>query len=307
MTHLSGKIFQSIPCFEDHLKMELGEFGEIEQIGDSLFHCNAEINTPIFWQSNIWQKPFRFDFDSVSQAAALLCEIQRNWAPVLFCCYRRAELIKQKLPFISAKPKSFPWTVPKAPMGAWTLLNEHSIIASAECTSPFPGGAIEFEQNKTDPPSRAYLKLQEALTFFKAIPKAGDKCFDAGAAPGGWTWVLLQLGSDVIACDRSPLAPRLQCARLEFIAHDAFTLNPKDIGKVDWLLCDVVCYPKRLLGWIQKWLESELCKNFVCTIKMQGDCDFETVKKFAAIPDSKVIHLYHNKHELTWIKQEGGF
>ena len=66
-----------------------------------------------------------------------------------------------------------------------------------------------------------------------------------------------------------------------------------------------------LYEWIEKWLESGLCSNFICTIKMQGEtgnakenrnlADFETPKRFAKIPGSKVIHLYHNKHELTWI------
>jgi 23S rRNA (cytidine2498-2'-O)-methyltransferase len=30
--------------------------------------------------------------------------------------------------------------------------------------------------------------------------------------------------------------------------------------------------------------------------------DFDTPRLFAAIPGSKVVHLYHNKHELTWMK-----
>jgi hypothetical protein len=37
---------------------------------------------------------------------------------------------------------------------------------------------------------------------------------------------------------------------------------------------------------------------------MQGDAlgaDFETPLKFAALPNSRVVHLFHNKHELTFI------
>jgi 23S rRNA (cytidine2498-2'-O)-methyltransferase len=34
---------------------------------------------------------------------------------------------------------------------------------------------------------------------------------------------------------------------------------------------------------------------------MQGEPDFETTRRFAAIPGGAVIHLCHNKHELTWI------
>jgi 23S rRNA (cytidine2498-2'-O)-methyltransferase len=33
-----------------------------------------------------------------------------------------------------------------------------------------------------------------------------------------------------------------------------------------------------------------------------------TAQRFAAIPDSRLIHLHHNKHELTWIRlDDGGF
>jgi len=75
---------------------------------------------------------------------------------------------------------------------------------------------------------------------------------------------------------------------------------------VDWLFCDVACYPPKLYDWIERWLASGLCRRFVCTIKMQGtvntgSVDFDTPKRFAEIPGSTLVHLYHNKHELTWM------
>jgi 23S rRNA (cytidine2498-2'-O)-methyltransferase len=92
--------------------------------------------------------------------------------------------------------------------------------------------------------------------------------------------------------------------------HDAFTLSPGDLGPLDWVFCDVACYPQRLFGWVEKMLGSGLCRNFVCTIKMQGGPpsgplgggDFDTPRRFAALPGGQVLHLYHNKHELTWIR-----
>jgi 23S rRNA (cytidine2498-2'-O)-methyltransferase len=203
------------------------------------------------------------------------------------------------------------------------LLDEHKLAFSAICTSPFPAGVIEFEEDKEGPPSRAYLKLMEALTIARCHPKAGEKCFDAGASPGGWSWVLSKLGASVIACDRAALDPKIAAhPNISFIKHDAFTLKPQDIGEIDWLFCDAACYPARLYDWIVKWLESDLCKRFVCTIKMQGEvpstefaaagngaagngantADFVTPRKFAALKGGFVTHLYHNKHELTWIK-----
>ena len=107
----------------------------------------------------------------------------------------------------------------------------------------------------------------------------------------------------VIAVDRAPLAPSVAALpNVTFLRHDAFTLRPEYIGALDWLFCDAACYPARLYGWIETWLASGLCKNYVCTIKMQGSGDMETARLFAAIPGGTVVHLYHNKHELTWMR-----
>jgi 23S rRNA (cytidine2498-2'-O)-methyltransferase len=262
---------------------------------------------PVFWRRNTWLEPFRVEFASVSEAAAALRGIQRNWAPALFTQFRRGALIAAKLPPLKPKPRPFPWLLPQTPMGAWTLLDPHTLIASSRCSSPFPGGVIEFIEDKEGPPSRAYLKLWEALIRARRWPGPGERCLDAGASPGGWTWALARLGAAVTAVDRAPLETRvLALPGVDFVKHDAFTLRPQDIGPVDWLFCDVICYPPRLYDWIAAWLASGLCKNYVCTIKMQGppgpeNPGFMAARRFAAIPESRVVHLWHNKHELTWM------
>jgi 23S rRNA (cytidine2498-2'-O)-methyltransferase len=300
---LGGRVYEAIPAFEDHLIRELGGG---EPLGGPLFYAENP-GEAVFWRRNIWLEPFRLEFDTISQAVSVLRGIQRNWQPVLFTQFRRGALIGSGLPSLPAKPRPFPWTLPDVPMGAWTLLDAHTMIASAVCSSPFPGGVIEFAEDKEGPPSRAYLKLWEALTLCRKWPGPGEHCLDAGASPGGWTWALARLGARVNAVDRAPPEDRvLAMAGVSFIKHDAFTLKPADIGPLDWLFCDVICYPPRLYDWILLWLESGLCANFVCTIKMQGpQPDFETTRRFAAIPGSQVVHLYHNKHELTWMKLSG--
>jgi 23S rRNA (cytidine2498-2'-O)-methyltransferase len=105
----------------------------------------------------------------------------------------------------------------------------------------------------------------------------------------------------VVAVDKAPLDPAI--ARLpgvETRQESAFGLKPEDVGPVDWLCSDVICYPERLLRLVRTWLESGLARNFVCTIKFQGDTDHATARAFAEIPGSEVRHLSHNKHELTW-------
>ena len=310
MRYLDGAVYHAPRFYQSEQASKLNESHLIEELGGAeniiekwgeLFYAKT---APVFWQRNIWIRPFVAEFNSISEAACILRNIQAGWAKSLFCCHRRGALIEEKLPHISYKPKTFPWSSAGCPpIGAWTLLNENTLAASAECSSPFPAGRIEFVQNHDEAPSRAYLKLWETFARCGIWPKAGERCFDAGASPGGWTWALAKLGADVSACDRSPLAEIvMRKPNVRFIKHDAFTLKPEEIGSIDWLLCDVVCYPVRLFEWVEKWLESGLCRRFICTIKMQGTCDFDTVRRFAAVPDSVVVHLWHNKHELTWYK-----
>jgi len=311
---LPGRVYQPVPGFENHLTAELQSPGrELFRIGQ-LIHDPGEAAGNVFWHQNCWLEPFRLEFSSVNEAANFLRGIQRNWAACLHACFRRGALIASKLPPISAKPRPFPWLLGDSPVGAWTLLDERTMIASARCSSPFPNGAIEFAQDKEGPPSRAYLKLWEALARLRQWPSQGERCLDAGASPGGWTWALARLGANVLAVDQAPLEDRVAALPgVECLRCDAFTLKPEDIGKVDWLFCDVACYPPRLYDWIEKWLASGMCRKFVCTIKMQGTVggttparsggavDFDTPKRFAEIPGSNLVHLHHNKHELTWM------
>ncbi|MDR0376299.1 MAG: hypothetical protein LBH70_00730 [Spirochaetaceae bacterium] len=317
-TPLKGRVFQAIPEFEGHLRKELGVWREV---WGSLYYAGggpgpdpggnsaSPAGTPpwtSFWNRNIWLEPFRIEFDSLSEGASALRAIQRNWAPSLSTCFRRGALIAAKLPTLPEKPRPFPWPLPDTPMGSWTLLDAHTMIASPRCASPFPNGIIRFEEDAEGPPSRAYLKLWEALVRCRKHPVPGERCLDAGASPGGWTWALARLGAQVTAVDRAPLEDRIAALpQVTFIKHDAFTLKPEDLGPLDWLCCDVVCYPPRLYEWIERWLQSKLCRNFICTIKMQGEPDFETTRRFAAIPGGEVVHLCHNKHELTWINVSG--
>jgi 23S rRNA (cytidine2498-2'-O)-methyltransferase len=306
-----GRLYQAVPAFEDHLLAELPGIKALFDVNPktlqaSLFHDPGLVSQKVFWHQNCWLEPFRLEFDSINEAANALRDIQRNWADCLHAQFRRGALIASRLPGISSKPRPFPWKPGDSPMGAWTLLDAHTMIASPRCSSPFPRGCIEFAEDKQGPPGRAYLKLWEALAGLGHWPVQGERCLDAGASPGSWTWALVQLGAQVLAVDRAPLEEciaALPC--VDYIKHDAFTLEPQDIGPIDWLFCDVVCYPPRLYQWVEKWLTSGLCRNYVCTIKMQGTIntrtvDFDTARRFAEISGSTVVHLYHNKHELTW-------
>jgi hypothetical protein len=114
-------------------------------------------------------------------------------------------------------------------------------------------------------------------------------------------WALARMGARVLAVDKAPLAPAVaRLPQIAYRAESAFALDPRALGPVDWLFCDVVCYPARLLRLVERWLAAGNCRNFVCTIKFQGATDHAAARRFAAIPGGELRHLFHNKHELTW-------
>ena len=299
---IDATCYHAAPGFLDHL---LGELPAPFRMDGDLATVSGQPR-PAYWTRNVWLKPFTAEFGSISEAARLLKAMQRNWAPLPRLHARRTALIAEALPPLPSKPKPFPFQPPKAPMGAFTLLDEHTLLASAECSSPWPNGELAFAEDREGPPSRAYRKLWEALTAAGSMPGPGQRCVDAGASPGGWTWVVAGLGAQVTAIDRADLEPRIAAMPgVTVMKHNAFTLKPADLGPVDWLLSDVICYPPALFDWVSQWLDSGLARNYVCTIKMQGkDWDRATVARFAAVPGSRVMHLWHNRHELTWIKTE---
>jgi 23S rRNA (cytidine2498-2'-O)-methyltransferase len=258
---------------------------------------------PAAWAANVWLDPEEIPIASISDAAAKLRAIQRNWAFYAPRLYRRASLIQERLPTVSARPLVFGAPAPTAPLGSWTLLDAGTLLAAQHCTSPFPNGEVHFVENRSGPPSRAYLKLWEALTLIGCRPQPGERCLDLGSSPGGWSWALQQMGANVVSVDKAGLAPGI--ARLPGIEHrlaSAFALDPRTVGPLDWLFSDLVCYPARLLALVERWLAAGTCRRFVCTVKFQGRTDHEAARRFAAIPGSLLRHLFHNKHELTWIK-----
>ncbi|HJQ59487.1 MAG TPA: SAM-dependent methyltransferase [Vineibacter sp.] len=253
------------------------------------------------WAANVWHDAQDVAIESIGDAVRRLRAVQRNWAAYAPLHHRRAALIQSQLPFLSARKLVFPMTPPAAPLGSWTLLAPDRLLYAARCASPFPNGEVGFLEDRKGPPSRAYLKLWEAFTRLGIWPQPGDLCLDLGATPGGWTWALAKLGARVIAVDKAPLDPKVAAmARVNWREESAFALDPASLPPIEWLCSDVVCYPERLLQLVERWRAAGTVRNFVCTVKFQGDTDHEVAAAFAAIPGSTLFHGHHNKHELTW-------
>jgi 23S rRNA (cytidine2498-2'-O)-methyltransferase len=287
--------------FEQQLADELKLAGVkvTSQHGSLMLAAGASVASA--WAANIWRNAELIEIESIGDAARALKSRQRNWAMYAPLHHGRAQLIVDKLPHVSAKPLAFGNPAPTAPLGSFTLLTPNLMLAAASCSSPFPNGEARFEEDREGPPNRAYLKLWEALALLRRFPVAGERCIDLGASPGGWTWSLAQLGATVLAVDKAPLDAKVDRLRnVTWLGESAFGLDPT-AHRADWMFSDIIAYPTRLLALVGRWIAADAVSTIVCTIKLQGETDHDTVRAFASIEGGLVIHLHHNKHELTFL------
>ncbi len=185
---------------------------------------------------------------------------------------------------------------------AW-LMSENLIFTSENTYKKFPFGWHEFVEDKESPPNRAYLKLWELFTAYNIPIHSNDIAIEVGSSPGGWTWVLSQRLQKVYSIDRAPLADKIN--KIKNIEHknaDAFKLNPTDYTDATWFFSDLICTPDKIYEMIQYWMSHSKIENFICTIKFKGNCPYQELEKFLVIDHSMIVHLYHNKNEVTWIR-----
>jgi 23S rRNA (cytidine2498-2'-O)-methyltransferase len=78
--------------------------------------------------------------------------------------------------------------------------------------SDWSGGERRFART-SEQVSRSEFKLLEALEVFGVDLQEGTKAVDLGAAPGGWTRVLVEYGVEVTAVDPAELHPSIRADR----------------------------------------------------------------------------------------------
>ena len=285
------------PEFLKELRHEL--HGHIvAEHGDMLI---ADVHIQPAFAIDIWPELQTATIESIGSAAKMLRQHGHYWWQYPISHVRRGTLIQDQMRKLPAlKAISFP--PPAIPnIGVFSLLDQNTLIYCAKPWKAIPGGQYQFQEDKVNPPNRAYLKLWEVLSILNQYPKPGEVCMDLGASPGGWTWVLQQLGADVLAVDKAPLAPHIaQLPRIKMLQQSAFALDFNTLPIIDWLVCDIVCYPDKLLQQVQKWMASGRVRRIISTIKLQGETDFDAIKLFQQIPHAQVFHLWHNKHEVTF-------
>ena len=180
--------------------------------------------------------------------------------------------------------------------------------------SGLPNGILRLKLPRAAP-SRSTLKLEEALQVFldererDKWLRPGRTAADLGAAPGGWTWQMIQRGLKVVAVDNGPLQRELlQSGLVEHRREDGFRYRPPK--PVDWLLCDMVEQPQRIAELVAGWCLRGDCRRAVFNLKLPMK------KRYASLRDclesmgtrlqqAGVDHelrckqLYHDREEVT--------
>ena len=300
-----GAAYVAAKGYENDLREEIRRHTGEDPIELGMLYITKADPFYAAWAQTIWTQPVLYTLTSIKNAAKYLKTLQRNWvmlAPVSETGLSgRAKLIQSYLPPIKQRHLVFPEPVPRSSLGHWVLLSDNQMLLSQKGSNPFPLGVATFQEDRLTPPNRAYLKLWEAFTLCGCYPAVQDYCLDLGASPGGWSWVLAQTGCQVVAIDKAALDPKV--AALENVRWQqgsAFSLEPTDFPKLDWVLSDIICYPEKSYELIQKWWVSGICQNMICTIKFQRPEDAIWLDKLKKIPGGRLHHLYHNKHEVTW-------
>lgn len=291
-------VYVAFPEFKHLLLQELDNITKVDE--NLIFSTDKRQNC--CFAEDIWLNPQLAHFNSINEAAQLLLRIQKHWYLYPLRLIRRGKLIESKLKNPFTKNLQFPCDNNFPNTGVFCLLDNNTLLFSAQRWKKIPFGLVNFAEDKINPPNRAYLKLWESFCFLNCYPRPGETAIDLGASPGGWSYVLANLGANVIAVDKAPLtAALMHHPAIEFRQQSAFSLTPETLPHVEWLCADIACYPARLYQFILQWIDAKKATHIICTIKFQGETDRDIIKKFQAIPGGMVIHLFYNKHEATFL------
>jgi 23S rRNA (cytidine2498-2'-O)-methyltransferase len=191
-------------------------------------------------------------------------------------------------------------------------------VSPCENSAPWPLGYPRLRFPR-EAPSRSTLKLEEAWHVLLGEdtdnwPRPGQRAVDLGAAPGGWTWQLIQRGCKVTAVDNGPMdAKVMDEGRVTHLREDAFAFKPA--SPVDWMVCDVVDQPAKVASLVERWLVRGWCRQTIFNLKLPMKKRFQEVEgilgRLAATLDEAgiVFHmrarqLYHDREEITvWVQR----
>jgi 23S rRNA (cytidine2498-2'-O)-methyltransferase len=176
-------------------------------------------------------------------------------------------------------------------------------MPSAQAQSLWPGGRARMRLGG-DFPSRAARKLAEAFAWLGMAPGSGELCADLGAAPGGWSWLLLEKRARVIAVDPARMDAKLmRNPRLNHVQGNAFEYDPEE--PVDWLFCDMAYRPLEVAQMLGRWARRRHTRLLVSNFKLPMKRKVEMVERIrglladAGFTGLRTRQLYHDREEIT--------
>lgn len=170
--------------------------------------------------------------------------------------------------------------------------------------SDWPGGSVRFQREEGQI-SRAKFKLLEAERTFGLQYAKHQQALDIGAAPGGWTSLLLERGLRVTAVDPAELHPSLFAyPTLTYLKSNASDAKLKD-DTYDLLVCDMSWSPMQMCRLIID-LKSALKKGAtaIITVKLMHRKPMQTIRDVVSRLSTEFVlqkakQLFHNREEIT--------
>ena len=195
----------------------------------------------------------------------------------------------------------------------FTAQDEAWLCSANEALTPaFPMGIARLRMPR-EAPSRSTLKLVEAFAVLlndherRQELRAGQRVVDLGAAPGGWSYHLAQLGLRVTAIDNGPLAPSVHATGMvDHVRADGFTWRPRHT--VDWVVCDMVEQPARVTALMADWIVGGRARHALFNLKLPMKKRYAAVQQCAdllrrrcagAPHELRIRQLYHDREEVT--------
>lgn len=138
----------------------------------------------------------------------------------------------------------------------WLGFHHRKMGSKSRCSN-LPGGQIPVAMPE-DSPSRAFIKLEQALHWSGLQPKAGELALEIGSAPGGASYALLLRELSVIGIDPGEMAPLFgerYPSRFRHIAKSVSQVSMQDLPEsIDWLVLDINAKPLVTLGLVHDLL-----------------------------------------------------
>lgn len=177
------------------------------------------------------------------------------------------------------------------------------VVDTERALTLVPGGRARMRVGG-ERPSRAARKVEEALAWLGVAPGPGEVCVDLGAAPGGWSWALLERRAKVIAVDPAKLRPDIAAHRgLVHRQESAFSFAP--VEPTDWLFCDMAWKPLEVAQLLAKWGRRRWARMLVANLKLPMKKKAATVADLLQVIAGggwqriRARQLYHDRDEIT--------